>query len=72
MTSRALITPRLELLRSAPLDCWIAVSGDETRILASGRTLIEADSAAKSSGEEGYFLLKTPTAWLPRAFARFR
>jgi hypothetical protein len=58
---------RLELLRSAPLNTWLALSADETRIVATGRTFMEADEAARKTGEQGYFLTKTPHAWLPRA-----
>jgi hypothetical protein len=57
---------RLQLLRSAPLDSWIAMSQDETRIVAVGNTLMEADAAAKLTGEESYFLTRTPEVWLPR------
>ncbi|HET9363561.1 MAG TPA: hypothetical protein VFP71_01100 [Candidatus Angelobacter sp.] len=58
---------RLELLRSVPLNKWVALSADETRIVAIGNTFMEADEAAKKTGEEGYFLTKTPDSWLPRA-----
>lgn len=58
---------RLELLRSAPLNAWVALSAEEDRIIATGATFIEAEEAAKKSGVKGYFLTKTPGAWLPRA-----
>ncbi len=58
---------RLGLLQSAPMDTWIALSADESRIIATGKTFSEADEAAKKTGEEGYVLTKTPSAWLPRA-----
>ena len=58
---------RLELLRSAPMNTWVAISADESRIVATGGTFMEADEAAKKTGEEGYFLTKTPNSWLPRA-----
>jgi hypothetical protein len=58
---------RLELLRSAPMNTWIAISADESRIVATGSTFMEADEAAKKAGEEGYFLTRTPNSWLPRA-----
>jgi hypothetical protein len=58
---------RLELLRLAPMNTWIALSADETRIIATGSTFVEADEAAKKTGEQEYFLTKTPDAWLPRA-----
>lgn len=54
-------------MRGAPLDTWIALSSDETRIVATGKTFIEADTAARASGEQDYFLTRTPDAWLPRA-----
>jgi hypothetical protein len=58
---------RLELLRSAPMNTWIALSADESRIVATGSTFIEADEAAKKTGEEGYFLIKILNSWIPRA-----
>ena len=58
---------RLEVLRSAPMNTWIALSADESRIVATGKTFMEADEAAKKTGEEGYFITKTPNSWLPRA-----
>ena len=58
---------RLELLRSAPMNRWIALSKDESKIIAIGKTFMEADAAAKESGEKDYFLTRTPDIWLPRA-----
>ena len=46
---------RLELLRSAPMNTWITLSADETRVLATGSTFIEADEAAKKTGEQRIF-----------------
>jgi hypothetical protein len=64
---KSVASQRLELLRSAPMNTWIALSADETRIVAIGNTFMEADEAAKKTGEEGYFLTRTPDSWLPRA-----
>ena len=64
---KSVASQRLELLRSAPMNTWIALSADENRIVATGSTFIEADEAAKKTGEVGYFLTKTPDSWLPRA-----
>jgi hypothetical protein len=64
---KPVVSQRLELLRSAPMNTWIALSADESRIVAIGSTFMEADEAAKKTGEEGYFLTKTPESWLPRA-----
>ena len=56
---------RLELLRSAPLDCWIALSEDESKIVATGASYDEVVSKSEEAGESDPVLLKTPKAWLP-------
>ncbi len=63
---------RLELLRSAPMNSWLALSSDETRIVATAGTFVEADAIAKRSGEKNYILTRTPDAWVSRAFAPLR
>jgi hypothetical protein len=63
------VSQRLELLRSAPMNTWIALSADETRMIATGNTFLEADEAAKKTGEHDYFLTKTPDVWLSRAMS---
>ena len=60
---------RLEILRSAPRNSWLALSADSTRLIAVGKTFLEADSTAKSLGEKDYFLTRTPDEWLSRSFA---
>jgi hypothetical protein len=74
MASRVIAMPvqresessRLELLRSAPLNSWLALSADETRIVAIGDTFMEADAIAKESGEKNYVLTRTPDVWMSR------
>jgi hypothetical protein len=56
---------RLDLLRKAPLDSWIALSGDETRIVAVGATYEEVVRKSDLAGESDPVLLKTPKGWLP-------
>jgi hypothetical protein len=63
---------RLQLLRSAPMNSWVAVSKDESKIIATGKTFMEADELAKRSGEKDYFLTKTPDAWMRRALSPIR
>ncbi|MGC2477807.1 MAG: hypothetical protein WA485_25945 [Candidatus Sulfotelmatobacter sp.] len=60
---------RLELLRSAPMNSWLALSADESRIVAIGKTFVEADATAKKSGEENYILTRTPDAWMSRCLS---
>jgi hypothetical protein len=58
---------RLEILRNAPLDSWIALSADETRLVGVGKTLEEALREAEKNGENDPLILKTPPEWLPLA-----
>jgi len=56
--------PRLEALRSAPLDSWIALSEDETKIVAIGATYEEVAHKSELAGVSDPVILKTPKAWL--------
>ncbi len=56
---------RLELLRSAPADSWIALSEDETAIIASGATYDEAVAKSELAGVSDPLLIKTPKVWMP-------
>ncbi len=56
---------RSELLRKAPLNSWVALSEDETRIVSHGKTYAEAVANAERAGEHEPVLLKTPDDWLP-------
>lgn len=57
---------RLEALASAPLDRWIALSADETRIVAEGSTFEEVALAAERAGESDPLILRVPEDWTPR------
>jgi len=54
---------RLNLLRSAPLDAWIALSQDESRIVATADDYDEAARKAEEAGETDPVILKTPPVW---------
>jgi hypothetical protein len=56
---------RLELLRNAPLDSWIALSEDETRIVAVGTSYQEAVQESEKAGVSDPLLIKTPKVWIP-------
>jgi hypothetical protein len=56
---------RLALLRSAPLDSWIALSEDETRIVAVGATYSEVAERSEIAGVLDPLILKTPVQWAP-------
>jgi len=57
--------PRFELLKSAPLDSWVALSEDETRIVAVGRSYSEVVEKSESAGVTDPVLIKTPKEWQP-------
>jgi hypothetical protein len=54
---------RFEALKSAPLDSWIALSEDETKIVAVGSSYDEAVRNSESAGVSDPVLVKTPKAW---------
>ncbi|HEV7220066.1 MAG: hypothetical protein ACHP8A_00485 [Terriglobales bacterium] len=58
-------TTRADLLRGAPLDSWIALSKDETAIVAIGATFGEAAKNSERAGVDDPVILKTPKIWLP-------
>jgi len=59
------VDTRLELLSKAPLDSWIALSEDETEIVAVGATYEDAVRKSDLAGVSDPVLLKTPKVWLP-------
>jgi len=56
---------RLNLLRSAPLDAWVALSQDESHIVATGTDFEEVARRADEVGEADPVILKTPPVWAP-------
>lgn len=56
---------RLELLRSAPMDSWIALSEDESRIVAVGSSYAEVVKNSEDAGVSDPLLIKTPKRWMP-------
>jgi hypothetical protein len=63
MSPEAII--RLNTLRAAPLDSWIALSEDESRIIATGKTYSEVSDKSDAAGEYDPIIIKTPSAWEP-------
>lgn len=54
---------RLEALRRAPSDSWVAIASDESRVVAYGRSYDEAVAEAEKVGELDPILVKVPTDW---------
>jgi hypothetical protein len=59
------VAMRFELLRSAPLDSWVALSEDESRIVAVGDSYTEVVQKSDHAGEVDPVILKTPPMWAP-------
>lgn len=56
-------TPRLKLLRAAPLNSWIVLSDDESSIIAVGSTYEEVSEKIEGAGVTEYVVVKTPRQW---------
>lgn len=56
---------RLDVLQSAPLDKWIALSEDESKIVAVGSTYSEAVAESEKAGVSDPVMIKTPKIWAP-------
>jgi hypothetical protein len=59
------MSERLRALKSAPPDSWVALSEDESRIVAVASSYEEAVQKSESVGVSDPVLIKTPKAWLP-------
>lgn len=58
---------RSEVLRKAPLNSWVALSDDETKIVATGKTYAELIAELDRIGDESAVIVKTPEEWFPLA-----
>ena len=65
MSMKAQEDTRLEALHSAPLNSWIALSEDESKIVAVGSTFSEVVTNSEKAGVSDPIIIKTPKAWAP-------
>ena len=56
---------RVVALRSAPLNSWVALSEDESRVVATGATYEEVVKKSEEAGFAEPILIKTPLQWMP-------
>jgi len=61
--STAQMDARTAALNGAPLDAWIALSNDETKIVARGATYQEVADALDKAGDDTSVIVKTPPDW---------
>ena len=65
MKRNAAIEARVAALRQAPLNAWIALSDDETKLVAQGTTYQDVVNALDAMGDDSAVILRTPPNWLP-------
>jgi hypothetical protein len=61
----ALADTRLEALRSAKPDSWVALAEDESKIVATGATYEEVVRKSEEAGVTEPLILKIPPSWSP-------
>jgi hypothetical protein len=54
---------RLELLRTAPLGAWIALSEDKLKIVAVADTYKDVVAKCEDAGVDDPTIIKTPAQW---------
>lgn len=59
------IDARLEALRSAPMDAWIVLSEDESKIVVVGASYDDVVAKSEAAGISDPILIKTPKVWMP-------
>ena len=57
-----------ELLLRAPRECWLALNGEKTEIVGTGKTMQEAFEEALRKGVEDPFLIWAPKIWAAYVF----
>ena len=57
---------RLAALKGASLNRWIALSADETHVVAEGDSFEEVATMAERNGEPDPLIIRTPESWMPR------
>jgi hypothetical protein len=67
MKIEAQIDPRVAALSQAPLNSWIALSDDETRLIAHGTSYQAVADQLDRLGDQTSIILKTPPSWHPLA-----
>lgn len=59
------IDPRFEALKRAPLNSWVALSEDESKIIAVGVSYAEVVSKSEHAGVSDPVLVNTLKSWFP-------
>lgn len=60
---------RIKILREAAPGTWVAFSGDESRVVAYGKSYDDAVKAAEEAGEKEPVITRVPPDWAARVFS---
>lgn len=63
---------RVQILKNAKPNSWIAFSGDESKVVAYDDSYAEVVKAAENVGEEEPVIVKAPDNWTPKVFLLVR
>jgi len=59
------IQERLQILKEASPNTWLAFSSDESQVVGRGETFSAAADAAEKSGEQDPVIMLVPPTWSP-------
>lgn len=59
------IQERLQILKEATPNTWLAFSSDESQVVGRGETFGAAADAAEKSGEQDPVIMLVPPTWSP-------
>lgn len=62
------LSERVKILREAKPNSWIALSSDESKLLATSESYAEAVKIAEAAGETEPVLIRTPDTWVDRVY----
>jgi hypothetical protein len=62
------LSERVKILREAKPNSWIALSSDESKLLATSESYAEAVKIAEAAGETEPVLIRTPDTWIDRVY----
>jgi hypothetical protein len=62
------LSERVKILKQAKPNSWIALSSDESKLLATSESYAEAVKIAEAAGETEPVLIRTPDTWVDRVY----
>jgi hypothetical protein len=62
------LSERVKILKQAKPNSWIALSSDESKLLATSESYAEAVKIAEAAGEPEPVLIRTPDTWVDRVY----